>query len=132
MSYIFSWKTCSEKVPYIFSKKAPNFSETEVSYIFFKKVFLVFLERYIQNTDIFRIRSTFRTLVYSEPETYSEHCQTSMMVSFARNSYLAGVLASTLITSLYFWKWGFVALYFSYISRANFPSLKNKKNCSKL
>ena len=55
-----------------------------LSYIFLKKVFLIFRERYIDDPGIFRIRSIFRTLVCSEPEVYSEHCQTSTMESFAK------------------------------------------------
>ena len=39
---------------------------------------------YIQNPGIFRTRSIFGTLVYSEPETYSEHCQISTMERFAK------------------------------------------------
>ena len=38
---------------------------------------------YIQNPGIFRTRSIFRTLVYAEPEAYSEHCRTSKMEQFA-------------------------------------------------
>ena len=38
---------------------------------------------YIQNPNIFKTRSIFKTLVYLEPETYSEHCQTSTMEHFA-------------------------------------------------
>ena len=68
----------------IFSKKSfSNFQETELYCIFLKKVFLIFRERYMQNHGRFRTRSIFRTLVYSEPEAYSEHCQTSTMECFA-------------------------------------------------
>ena len=49
-----------------------------------KQNFLIFQERYIQNPDIFRIRSKFRTLVYSKPEAYSKHCQTATMESFVK------------------------------------------------
>ena len=73
----FPKKTCSEKVSYIFSKKS--------FYNFFRKRnFLIFQERYIRNPSIFRTRSMLRTLVYSEPEAYSEHDGT-----FCKNSYLA-------------------------------------------
>ena len=49
----------------IFSQKSlSNFQETELSYIFFKKFFLYFRK------GLFRTRSMFRTLVYSEPEVY--------------------------------------------------------------
>ena len=45
----------------------------------------MFRERYIQNPDIFRMRSIFRTfLEYVEPETYSEHLQTSTIEQFAK------------------------------------------------
>ena len=44
----------------------------------------MFRERYIQNPDIFRMRSIFRTLVYLEPETCSEHLQTSTIEQFAK------------------------------------------------
>ena len=84
---IFPKKTCSEKFSYVFSKKPPNFQEIKLSYIFLKIVFLIFRQRYIQNSDIFRTRSIFRTLVYSEPETYSGHCQTSAMACFAKKPY---------------------------------------------
>ena len=56
----------------------------EYSHIFFKKVFPIFRERYIQNPSIFRTRSILRNLVYSEPTVYSEHCQTSLMERFAK------------------------------------------------
>ena len=39
----------------------------------------------IQNPDIFRTRNMFRTLVYLEPETYSEHCQISTLFYVPRN-----------------------------------------------
>ena len=48
----FTKKACFEKVSYIFSKKPPNFQETELSYIFLKKVYLIFRERHIQNPSI--------------------------------------------------------------------------------
>ena len=51
--------------------------------IFRKRYFLIFRERYIQNLSIVRI------LLYSKSETYSQHCQTSTMEIFAKNSYLA-------------------------------------------
>ena len=44
---VFPKKTCPEKVSCIFPKKLPNFQKTEFSYIFLKKVFLIFWERYI-------------------------------------------------------------------------------------
>ena len=50
----------------------------KVSYIYLRKVFLIFRERYMLSPGI------FRTLVYSETDTYSEHCQTSMMKRFAK------------------------------------------------
>ena len=73
---IFSSKTCSKNVSYIFSKKSfSNFQETELS---------LFRVRYIQNPDIIRTRSIFKTLVYSVPEAYSEHYKTSTMECFAK------------------------------------------------
>ena len=91
----------TEKIPNIFSKESCScilgngnpekiliFQETETFLYFRKRNFLVFQESYIQNPSIFRTRSIFRTLAYSEPEGYSEHCQTSTMKSFAENSYL--------------------------------------------
>ena len=77
---------------------------------FRKRNFLIFRERYIQNPSIFRTRSIFRTLVYLEPETYSEQRQSSAMECFAKNSYLAQFLIfsemklSWLIFLLYFRK----------------------------
>ena len=41
------------------------------SYIFLKKVFLVFQERYIQTSGTFRTRSIFRTLEYLELQSFS-------------------------------------------------------------
>ena len=61
--------------------------ETKLSYI---------SGRYIQNPDIFRVRSTFRTLVYSKPKAYPEHCQSPTMESFVKNNYLAHFSASAL------------------------------------
>ena len=65
----FLKNTCSEKVSYIFSKKSfSNLQETELSYIFFKNVFLIFWEGYIQNPrhilnpGIFKSQDIFRTL----------------------------------------------------------------------
>ena len=68
-----------------------------------------FRESYIQNPGIFRTRSIYRTLVYSEPEAYSEHCQTSTMERFTKISYLVHFKKSSYIF-LYFWKWNFLAL----------------------
>ena len=61
----------------IFSQKKAFliFQETELSYISGKT---------IQNPDTFRFRSIFRTLVYLEPEAYSEHCQISAMECFVK------------------------------------------------
>ena len=49
---------------------------------FEKQNFLIFREMYIHNPGIFRTRGIFRTLVYSEPEAYSEHCRTSTIERF--------------------------------------------------
>ena len=65
---------------YIFSKKAFLIFRKQNFLTFSQqKVFLIFWERYIQNHEIFRIRTIFRTLIWSEPEAYSGHCQTSTM-----------------------------------------------------
>ena len=53
----------------------------------------MFRERFIHNLSIFRTKSIFRTLLYSEPEAYSEHCQISTMERFAKNSYLTHFLS---------------------------------------
>ena len=67
------------------------FQKTETSKKFFKILYIsgngfscvlgkVYSEpSYIQNPDIFRTIRIFKTLVHSEPKTYSEHCQTSTM-----------------------------------------------------
>ena len=73
--FYFFLKKPAEKVSYIFSKKA--------FLIFRKRNFLIFRERYIRYHGRFRTRSIFRTLAYSEPEAYSDHCQTSTMERFA-------------------------------------------------
>ena len=70
----FLKKIYSGKISYILLKNS--------CLIFRKWNFLVFRERYIQNPDIFIAGSIFRTLVYSEPEAFSEHCPTSMMGYF--------------------------------------------------
>ena len=54
---------------------------------FFKKVFLVFRERYIQNSDIYRTRSIFRALPNINDRT------------FCKNNYLAHFSASVKIFS---------------------------------
>ena len=62
----------------------------ELSYIFLKKFFLYF------GKGIFRTLACLELEVYSECETYSEHCETSTMKCFAKNSYLAHFPASAL------------------------------------
>ena len=90
------------------SKKASYISGDGTFSYFRKRNFLIFWKRYIQNPDVFRTRSIFRTLVYLEPETYSKYCQTSTMERFAKNSYLAHffilpeIELSSLIFLLYF------------------------------
>ena len=65
-----------EKILYISEE-----TETKVSHISRK----VYSEpQHIQNYDIFRTRDIFRTMTYLEPETYSEHHQTSAMKRFAK------------------------------------------------
>ena len=44
----------------------------EISYIFLRKVFLIFRERYIEHPAIFISRTIFRTLAYLELEASSE------------------------------------------------------------
>ena len=133
---IATWRTFRPQPTKVFPKKTCS---EKVSYIFLKKVFLIFWEKYIQNHGIFRTRSIFRTLsniydgtfcknsylayfstpnlknfflkklalkkilifpykkfflyfgkgifrtpTYLELEAYSEHCQASMMDSFAK------------------------------------------------
>ena len=62
------------KVPaLIFSQKSFSFFyEMEISYIFLRKVFLIFRERYIEHPAIFISRTIFRTLAYLELEAPSE------------------------------------------------------------
>ena len=90
------------------SKKASYISGDGTFLYFRKRNFLIFWKRYIQNPDVFRTRSIFRTLVYLEPETYSKYCQTWTMERFAKNSYLAHffilpeIELSSLIFLLYF------------------------------
>ena len=91
--------------------------ETLKNYLYFRKRnFLIFQQRYIyfQNPGITELsyisgkeysepyhtqnQNYFRTLVYSEPEIYSEHCQTPSMERFIKNSYL-GHLKKVLIFS---------------------------------
>ena len=84
---IFFLKNPALKKSLLFLKKSfSDFQKTELSYIFFKKVFLIFRETYIQIPGIFRTKSIFSTLVYSEPEPYSEHCQTSTMERFTKTA----------------------------------------------
>ena len=44
----------------------------------------IYSGKYIQNADIFRTKSIFRTLIYLESRAYSEHRQTSIMESFCK------------------------------------------------
>ena len=64
--YFFLKKPALKKFLIFSQKNFTNFQEAELSYIFFKKVFLIFRERYIQKPGKFRTRSLIRTLVYSE------------------------------------------------------------------
>ena len=81
-----------------FRKPPKNFlyfyiSETSKKFFIFQETkLLIFREKYIQNPSIFRTRSIFRTLTYSEPEAYLELCQTSTVERFAKNSYRAHFL----------------------------------------
>ena len=99
--FFFFLKYPALKNSFVFSlKNFSNFQETVLSYIFFKKVFLIFREKFIQNPSMFITRSIFKTLVYSEPSSifrtrgifrtlvyldpgvYSEYCQTSFFYMF--------------------------------------------------
>ena len=142
-------KVFPEKFILFFSKKPvlkkflifSNFQEMELSYIFFKKFFLYF------GKGIFRTLACLELEAYSESETYSEHCQTSTMKCFAKNSYLALFPASalnffpkkpTLKNFLIFPETETPKKFLifqetetlktSHISGSNFPSSKNKKN----
>ena len=87
----------------------------ELSYIFLKKVFLIFRERYIQSPGIFRIL------------VYSEHCQTSMMEHFAKSSYVAHFSAPP---SKFFPEkisYIFSKKFFSYLEKMEFYSPKIRK-----
>ena len=79
-SYFFLKRAALKNFLKLSPRSPPNVQETELSY---------FRERYIQKLSI------FRTLICSKPETYSEHCQTSTIKSFIKNSYLAHFLTST-------------------------------------
>ena len=109
---IFTKKTFSEKVSYIFSKKTLLFSGNETFLYFLKKSFSYILVNvysepwYIQNPGIFRTRRIVRTLVYSECETYLEHCQTSTIKCFAKNSHLAHFLVFWETELFYFFRNG--------------------------
>ena len=87
-----------------FRKRKPR----KNSLFFRKRNFLKFAESYIQNTSIFRTKSVFRILVYSQPEAYSEHCQTSTMKRFVKQlptsalSYIPGNEAFSINISLIF------------------------------
>ena len=74
--------------------------ESELSYVFFKKICLVFWERNIQNPSTMKFSYIFG-------KEYSE-------------SWHNG-------TFLYFWKWSFRPSYFSYIWESNFRSPNKKK-----
>ena len=81
--FFFFLKYPTLKNSFVFSlKNFSNFQETVLSYIFFKKVFLIFREKFIQNPSMFITRSIFRTLVYLDPGVYSEYCQTSFFYMF--------------------------------------------------
>lgn len=71
-----------KKILIFLQKSISTFQETDLSYIFLRKVLL--LESYIQNPGILRSGNIFRTVVYSEPKAYSEHCQILMMKRFAK------------------------------------------------
>ena len=61
-------------------KKACIFQKMKLSYIS-RKVYWEPI--YIHNPIIFRTTSKFRTLVYSNQERYSQHCQTSKIEPFS-------------------------------------------------
>ena len=71
--HIFSKKKpVGKSFLYFLKKNFSNFKEKELSYSFFKKVFLIFQERYIQNHGIVRTRSIFGTLAHLKLEAYLE------------------------------------------------------------
>ena len=66
----FPKKLALKKFLILSQKNVSNFQEMELSYI--------------QKPYIFITTSILRTLVYLEPDAYLEHCQTSLMESFAK------------------------------------------------
>ena len=118
--YFFLKNLPCKSFPYFLKKNFSNFQDTELAYI---------SEKVYSQPGILRTRSIFKTLVYSEPEAYSEHYQTSTMERFAKisNKHTFQSLPSQLSfisgnrTFLYFQKWSFLAYF------RNFPSRKYKK-----
>ena len=77
------WKSFS----YFLEKSFSNFQGTELSYIFFKKVFLIFWERNIQNPDIFRTRSIFKTRgIFRTLSSDGMLCKTSYLAHFPHSA----------------------------------------------
>ena len=46
------------------------------------------LEHSEKNSDIFRTRDIFRSLIYSEPKAYSQPCQTSAIGAFCKKLFM--------------------------------------------
>ena len=85
--YFFLKNLALKNLTYIFSK---------TSFVNFRKGnILIFLERYMKKPGISRPRTIFRTLVYSEPETF-RILPNIYDATFCKNSYLLQFLSSVL------------------------------------
>ena len=84
-NFCFFLKRPALKKFFIFSqKKLFLFSGNGTFLFFLKKGFFYISGKIYSKLGTFRTTSIFRTLVYSEPEAYSEHCQTSTIERFAK------------------------------------------------
>ena len=97
----FNEKDCFENISYIFSKRAFLISRKQNFLIFSIKKFFVYFGK-----GIFRTLA-WRNFYYISGKEYSESWHNR--------------------TFLYFWNYGFLALYFSHIPGSNFWSSKNEK-----
>lgn len=75
----FNKKDCFENISYIFSKRAFLISRKQNFLIFSIKNFFVYFGK-----GIFRILVYLELEAYSEPEAYSEDCQTSTVKRFVK------------------------------------------------
>ena len=139
-----------------------TFQETELSFTAEKKAFLYFLNKkiffylgkgiirplaylelepysepgYTQYPIIFKTRSIFRTMVYSQPWHIQnqKHIYNVMLIQSTVKhlrwnvKQLRSALSYILHIELFSISRNSLTLYFSYISRSNFPSSKRKKN----